>query len=708
MEERTPAEEPTGLPAPDLAESDELVSDQEPSPLTSGLGSGHDSGWGGRIPWPSIRVSPAGVVLLLALLGIAVYLVASGWLGDTSSGDQATPVQPTAVSTSIPSTAPATRIVAPTIAVPSPAELSEQLAQAWDLTLESEFEEAILLYQDLVQRAPDDALPEVGWAWALILDGKADLALEHARRAVELDPINAETMAVLARAHVELGDRERAVGMAEGAVQLDGGSARAHAILAAAYFLDGRPEDAVGEADVALAQDANEAEAHRIRGWLYREVDNDATGAAAEFQAAADLQPKLWLRQYELGLALIQAQEYGKAMAALRRASGLRRKAAVSTALGEVYYHLQEYDQAQIHLQEALSAGARDADTYALLAATAAQSGHCDEGTTYLRLALGQDPGHPLALAVQSSCQGVGPTPVPTPPPPPPTLPPTVSPLTGWIAFPVWNAGEVHYDTYIARADGSERHLLVEDMHQPAFAPDGLWLAVNGERQNQMNLFIVRPDGSGLREITQHLEDSLPCWSPDSRGLVFSSTQHGDKQSRLYVIDQVPLEGEKAQGRVLNSDLYEVLGEYPAWTDDGRIVYTGCDYAVTPNLCGLFLMSAAPGLQTPTRLTTDASDTAPAPHDRQIAFMSHRDGNWEIYLVNDDGSGLKRLTNSPANEGLPTWAPDGKTLAFVSDQGGVWAVWAMSPDGSERRKLFDLGGGGLTVDWQRERISWGP
>lgn len=88
--------------------------------------------------------------------------------------------------------------------------------------------------------------------------------------------------------------------------------------------------------------------------------------------------------------------------------------------------------------------------------------------------------------------------------------------------------------------------------------------------------------------------------------------------------------------------------------------------------------------------------------------MSNRDGNWELYIMNDDGSGVARLTNNAANDGLPTWSPDGRTIAFVSDQGGSWAVWAISPDGSNQRKLFDIGGRGLASDWQHERISWGP
>jgi Tol biopolymer transport system component len=75
-----------------------------------------------------------------------------------------------------------------------------------------------------------------------------------------------------------------------------------------------------------------------------------------------------------------------------------------------------------------------------------------------------------------------------------------------------------------------------------------------------------------------------------------------------------------------------------------------------------------------------------------------------------DGSGLKRLTENGAQDGLPTFSPDGKSIAFVSNRGGPWAIWVMNVDGSGQRKLFDTGGsyGSGENDWTRERISWAP
>jgi Tol biopolymer transport system component len=54
------------------------------------------------------------------------------------------------------------------------------------------------------------------------------------------------------------------------------------------------------------------------------------------------------------------------------------------------------------------------------------------------------------------------------------------------------------------------------------------------------------------------------------------------------------------------------------------------------------------------------------PTGKKIAFESSRAGNWEIYVMNSDGTATTRLTNNPANDLQPAWSPDGKKIAFVS------------------------------------------
>jgi TolB protein len=232
-------------------------------------------------------------------------------------------------------------------------------------------------------------------------------------------------------------------------------------------------------------------------------------------------------------------------------------------------------------------------------------------------------------------------------------------------------------------------------------------LAVNGERAGFEFLCLVQPDGNALREFTSHVEDGMPDWMSDGTRLVFGSTMHGDKQPRIYFIDEVPLGGGRVEGRVLRWEGGgEIRGEHPAWLPDGRIVFQACDPR-DPGRCGLFVAGSESAPQAAVQITDHPSDTAPAARGSQILFMSERSGNWDLYSVSVSGGMPTRLTSSDAIEGLPAWSPDGRWIAYVSTHGGSWSVWALRRDGSGRRKLFDLGGA-PGADWTQEQISWGP
>lgn len=79
--------------------------------------------------------------------------------------------------------------------------------------------------------------------------------------------------------------------------------------------------------------------------------------------------------------------------------------------------------------------------------------------------------------------------------------------------------------------------------------------------------------------------------------------------------------------------------------------------------------------------------------DGRIAFISNREGNWEIYTVRPDGSDLRNLTRHPAGEHQPTWLSRAR-LAFrsqrplpgeteASTEGGGWNRWQVDLDGSD-------------------------
>ncbi|MBS4029788.1 MAG: PD40 domain-containing protein [Ignavibacteriales bacterium] len=71
----------------------------------------------------------------------------------------------------------------------------------------------------------------------------------------------------------------------------------------------------------------------------------------------------------------------------------------------------------------------------------------------------------------------------------------------------------------------------------------------------------------------------------------------------------------------------------------------------------------------------------------RIAFASDRDGNWEIYTMNPDGSDIRRLTFNDSTDAVPNWSHDGTKIAFVSNRDGNNEIYTMSSDGTNQMRL---------------------
>ncbi|HEY9285723.1 MAG TPA: Calx-beta domain-containing protein [Pyrinomonadaceae bacterium] len=82
----------------------------------------------------------------------------------------------------------------------------------------------------------------------------------------------------------------------------------------------------------------------------------------------------------------------------------------------------------------------------------------------------------------------------------------------------------------------------------------------------------------------------------------------------------------------------------------------------------------------------DASVVPPEPLGK-IAFASDRAGNFDIYVMNPDGTGLVRLTDDPAEDTHPTWSPDGRQIAFVSTRDGNKEIYVVSAEGGAPTRL---------------------
>ena len=125
---------------------------------------------------------------------------------------------------------------------------------------------------------------------------------------------------------------------------------------------------------------------------------------------------------------------------------------------------------------------------------------------------------------------------------------------------------------------------------------------------------------------------------------------------------------------------------------NGPLAYEAGGGFATPNVFSIQPLAEEDAPATPTPLTsTDADrDAAWSADGRRIAFMSERDGNAEIYVMNADGSGQTRLTNDPGFDADPTFSPDGQIAFNSTRDGGNPEIYVMNGDGTGQTRLtFD-------------------
>ena len=107
------------------------------------------------------------------------------------------------------------------------------------------------------------------------------------------------------------------------------------------------------------------------------------------------------------------------------------------------------------------------------------------------------------------------------------------------------------------------------------------------------------------------------------------------------------------------------------------------------------------------RLTTDpAVDVEPAwsPNRQQIAFASNRNGNYGVYVMNADGSNPHRVSPDDGNYyAQPTWSPDGQRLALVSDRSHTLGVYTINATGGNLQAVTDHPGNSSHPTWSSDK-----
>jgi WD40 repeat protein len=210
-----------------------------------------------------------------------------------------------------------------------------------------------------------------------------------------------------------------------------------------------------------------------------------------------------------------------------------------------------------------------------------------------------------------------------------------------------------------------------------------------GDLGAHTDIFTVRPDGSGLRQLTHVAEDAaaaLPSWSPDGTKIVFESNVSGNYE--IWVMDADG--GHKTQ--ITHERRFEHLT--PSWSPDGmQIVYSRCHVPFGfVGFCDIQVMDADGG--NARRVVGGHrihSRPVFSPDGTQIAFGSDRSGFLSaVWVVDADGTDLQRLTKPNTEAFWPDWSPDGERVLFTDNCCRPHSnLWSVKPDGTDATLLTD-------------------
>lgn len=250
------------------------------------------------------------------------------------------------------------------------------------------------------------------------------------------------------------------------------------------------------------------------------------------------------------------------------------------------------------------------------------------------------------------------------------------------IAFT--SSRDLNDEIYVMNADGTNQVNLTNNADSadslPCWSPDGTMIAYNSTSAKnpggEGDIIIIKANGKNVRNMTSRAGwDLEPAWSPDGKWIIWSPG--------IWISD---IEGKN---KVEIDNNIAGTGEYRrvSWSPDGtKIAFNfwpgGRDAQLTRADIWIanFVIDkdGKPKLEKAFNLTAHNSwsdHPVWSPDGSKIAFDSDRDGNWEVYVKNSDGTGeAVNLSNNPSDDRLGAWCSYSQSIAVPSLKKAI-TVW---------------------------------
>jgi TolB protein len=263
-----------------------------------------------------------------------------------------------------------------------------------------------------------------------------------------------------------------------------------------------------------------------------------------------------------------------------------------------------------------------------------------------------------------------------------------------------------------ALAEGATRRLsVIPTGHSPAWSPDGRWIVLGsgnaefahgsyvlgGMAGNE--LILVPAAGGEPVSLTDRWNlHTSPVWLPDSRHILFMSTQGGGRDIHVLRIDAAGHRVGAPERLTTGLDVATL-----AISADGKTLA----YSAFDNASGIWSIDIPPAgavtssasARPVTRGTEHVEEVSVSPDGEWLAFDSDRAGNSDIYVMSLAGGEPRRITTDPGFDFVPSWSPDGKEIVYQSSRNGTRDVFVIGADGAGDRMVAGGPADETVPDW---------
>lgn len=227
---------------------------------------------------------------------------------------------------------------------------------------------------------------------------------------------------------------------------------------------------------------------------------------------------------------------------------------------------------------------------------------------------------------------------------------------------------------------------------QPNYSSDGTRISFTRSFVTDTRIYTMNADASQQTALTTPgAFDTTPVWSPSGAFIAFA--RNSGAGSEIWVMTS---NGAIQFQLTFNASSFDV-----AWSPDGtRLAFTRDNPGQDQDIIVLTLFPLT---------ETNVTDLSPfddraadwSPDGSQLTFTSDRDGDFEVYVMDADGSNVVPVTDEDGFDNVPSWSPDGTLIAFASDRDeGLSDIYIKSADGSGVATRLTFTGDNSQPSWQ--------